>query len=59
MSQPEHTRQVAIAVLTVALQHLIGRIYDKEKALADTPKLIDEIVTILHREFPGALGTKS
>jgi hypothetical protein len=53
MTQPEHTRQVAIAVITVTLQHLIGRIYDKEKALADTPKLIDEVVSILRNEPRG------
>jgi hypothetical protein len=53
MTQPEHTRQVAVAVLTVTLRHLIGRIYDKQKAIADTPKLIDEIVSILKNEFRG------
>jgi hypothetical protein len=49
----EHIRKVAVAVLVITLQHLIGRIYNREKALADTPKLIDEVASVLHEEFPG------
>ena len=47
----QHAHQVAQAVLVVALQHLIARIYDREKALSDTPKLISDVTAILTNEF--------
>jgi hypothetical protein len=47
----QRAHQVAQAVLVVAFQHLITRIYDKEKALSDTPKLISDVAAILMSEF--------
>ena len=47
----QHAHQVGQTVLVIALQHLIARIYDNEKALSDTPKLISDVAAILTSEF--------